>query len=717
VPAHAIAERIRYLELIAASFDVVIIDEADDAQKSLDDMSVSEITLSGDPDSFHNVVNEFGVKRVAGYGRQHIDESPEFSEKTHAFSIFTNRLFGAISKLSDNIIQEKRNVLLTTLNLIADIIREARGQNEPDDDPCFLTEIEKINTFWVSVIGQAVFDNDELEEVLEEQGISTVGSGIVPDLPNLSSEQAENLYNKLRLLAISALKPSRNIEKNLEQINEVFLKYVFDKKSVSNRAVGLGRLLINVSFSIFAYKALKPILKEMVALEHIPAEVVHTHPPLDILRLSSANIVGALSGVRFEILETSPVKREMTIRISQLAFDSAPRTLLYRLHNLLTRDGKKAGPAVLVTSATSFLKPAPAYHIDIGPDYLLRPRKHEDKAERDKTIYTFLPAYDHHRPRATPIRISGAPGGSHRRDENLKRLADHILKDGEDSYVMRYMQEFDAKPHPRKVGLVVNSYQQVRVIKQYIRERYPEVSRQTLAVINHIPEDGNRHEWITSAQVEHEFADNPQFNILVFPLRAIGRGTNIVFKEGPRIREAAIGQLYFLTRPHPTGDDLSLLVSLAGAASQKFDSRIFPKDASMDDLLEVWRNARRETYQDVSKLLNNPLMASRLGKLIEPFVANNSVDIVQAIGRAMRGGVPCRVFFTDAAWAPRSAERQKDTESSSMLIQMRMILHHAIHDSNPVHAEIARELYQEFYEPLCRVEGLYDGTQGDYEDE
>lgn len=67
-------------------------------------------------------------------------------------------------------------------------------------------------------------------------------------------------------------------------------------------------------------------------------------------------------------------------------------------------------------------------------------------------------------------------------------------------------------------------------------------------------------------------------------------------------------------------------------------------------------------------LLNNPLMMGRLGNLVEPFVANNCVDIIQTIGRAMRGGMPCRVFFVDAAWAPRSASGTKDNESSSMPI-------------------------------------------------
>jgi len=705
VSAHAIAEKIRYLELIAASFDVVIIDEVDNAQQMLDKMSLSEITLSGDTNSFHNRLNEQSLRRTAAQGLQRINENPEFPERANAFSSFTQRLFRTIAKLSDEVQQDKKGHLMTTLNLIKDIVREA----EPNHDN--YADVDKINRFWVSIICLAIFDNDELEEIAEESGdeewmASLLKAGSIPELPNLSPADTERLYGELIRLSMAVLKPTRHVDNTLEKISETFLSYIFQKREITPRARELGRLLVSISFSIISYKALKPILKEMVALERIPAEMVHTQPPVDILRLTTANIIGALAGVKFEIPDRSKVKPELKIQVKQLAFEGAPRIFLYRLYNLLHADAKEKGPAVLLTSATSFLKPASAYHIDIGPDYLLRPQKQKTKPHK-QTTYTFLPYIDESGPEREAIRISGI-SQTRRRDANLKRLVDHILKGGEDSEVLSYMAEFDAEPRPRKAGIVVNSYQQAKMVKQYIRDWYPEINRQTMAVVDHIPDGSERHEWITSAQVEVEFADNPQFNILIFPMRAIGRGTNIVFSEGSRERHAAIGQLYFLTRPHPTPDDQSFLVSLAGQASQHFDSKQFPSDASLDDLVNAWRKARKTAYDQASILLNNPLRISMLGKLATPFVANLCVDIIQTIGRAMRGGMPCRVFFVDAAWAPRSALGERDNHKSSMLIQMRNILHQVIHDANPVHAAIARELYEEFYDPLCRVEGLIE---------
>lgn len=696
VSAHAIEEKIRYLELIAASFDVVIVDEVDNAQQTLDRLSLSEITLSGDANSFHNRINEQSLRRTAAQGLQRINENSEFPERAHAFSMFTQRLYWTIAQLNESVQQEKKGQLMTTLNLIKDIVMEAKPNKVSHAD------VEKINRFWVSIICMAIFDHDELEEFAEETGDEEWMASLLKP-----TDTERLLYGELIRLSMAVLKPTRHIDKTLEKLSETFLNYIFQKKEITPRARELGRLLVSISFSIISYKALKPILKEMVALERIPAEMVHTQPPVDILRLTTANIIGALAGVKFEILESSRVKSEIKIQVKQLAFEGAPRIFLYRLYNLLNADGKEKGPAVLLTSATSFLKPASAYHINIGPDYLLKPKEQKNAELSDQTTYAFIPAIDETGPEREAIRISGISQTS-RRDTNLKRLVDHILKDEEDSYVLSNMVEFDAEPHPRKVGIVVNSYQQAKMVKQYIRDRYPEINRQTMAVVDHIPEGSERHEWITSAQVEVEFADNPQFNILVFPMQAIGRGTNIVFTDGPRKRHAAIGQLYFLTRPHPTPDDQSFLVSLAGQASQNFDSKQFPSDASLNDLVHAWRQARKTAYNQASILLNNPLRISMLGKLATPFVANICVDIIQTIGRAMRGGMPCKVFFVDAAWAPHSALGKIDNNKSSMLIQMREILHQVIHDSNPVHAAIARELYEKFYEPLCRVEGLIE---------
>lgn len=101
---------------------------------------------------------------------------------------------------------------------------------------------------------------------------------------------------------------------------------------------------------------------------------------------------------------------------------------------------------------------------------------------------------------------------------------------------------------------------------------------------------------------------------------ALGRGTNIVFSSGPRQRDATIGSLYFLTRPHPSPDDLSFLVSLGAKATIDFDQRDFSAIDRLVDFSQELRQARGRLYQQVGHLLRHPLYARTLGKeLFTPF--------------------------------------------------------------------------------------------------
>ncbi len=58
VPPHAIREQIRYFELIARTFDVVVFDEADMVQSNLDNYGAATLRLSGAENSLHLVFQE-----------------------------------------------------------------------------------------------------------------------------------------------------------------------------------------------------------------------------------------------------------------------------------------------------------------------------------------------------------------------------------------------------------------------------------------------------------------------------------------------------------------------------------------------------------------------------------------------------------------------------------------------------------------------------------
>ena len=157
------------------------------------------------------------------------------------------------------------------------------------------------------------------------------------------------------------------------------------------------------------------------------------------------------------------------------------------------------------------------------------------------------------------------------------------------------------------------------------------------------------------------FAEDPDAELLVAPLMAVERGHNILNKQ----RKAAFGTVIFLARPHPRPDDLSLAVFAVNDWVTRFvrdqpglRAGTFSKMvAGAGDLDAAARAFRREARREWRRLLWRPYIYSRLDDdEKESFAWDQMVTIWQVIGRLVRGGVPARVVFMDAAFAPALAE-------------------------------------------------------------
>jgi hypothetical protein len=462
-------------------------------------------------------------------------------------------------------------------------------------------------------------------------------------------------------------------------------------------------LLVAVTFVILGYQRIVPGTRTMVAEGLIRDPIVRSTATPELRRVIPESILGSFSGVRYQFLKASTTRTTArNVELSYITFVGAPRLLMHRFHRLFEADGNHPGPAVLMTSATSFLEASPAYHINAGPDYLLKPLKSQH--DLTQSIYRFKWIPDRERG-DEPLRYSGA---GELRDRNLERMVDALVKGGTSkSEVYKSIYNFDKRDGIyRKAAFVVNSYEQGRSIKKYLNTHYPEIGRRTKAVVRSLREGEYPSDFVTTAQCE-ALGDDDACDIIIFPMLAIGRGVNIVFTKGPRKLDAAVGSIYFLTRPHPSTDDMQLLYSLAGRATQEFDGQIFQDQDDLAAITQAWRLARKNLTRYTNRLLREPLMASRLGtELFQPFTANQMVAILQTIGRGMRNGCPVAVYFVDAAWAIQSTKDKPDSGRDSMLVQMRIILEECVKHPDPVIQAIYQELYTAFLDPLQRAEGI-----------
>ncbi|BCL95561.1 hypothetical protein MAFF211491_00130 [Ralstonia solanacearum] len=479
------------------------------------------------------------------------------------------------------------------------------------------------------------------------------------------------------------------------------------RTSSDAEAQQLVGLLLPVTFTILSYRRLSPRLNDMVDQGLLDPVHIDELASKALLMASPDNILGSLSGVRFFSTPSQhdPLSNSIDLQLQYVVFAGTPRLLMYRMHEWgRSEDGGRDGPAVLLTSATSFLPPSPAYHIAVQPHYVLQRLKVEREGV-PSSHYEFRPIRDGEGADAGFLRFSGERSDTLRM-ANLEKMAFALLDGGPiDSQVARDCAQFDIRDGiPRKAAFIVNSYDQARRLKQFIDQRLPAWRDKVVAVVDDLPDFGSASGYVTSSRVEN-LGDDDRWQLLIFPPGALGRGTNIVFTSGPRQRDAAIGTLYFLTRPHPAPNDMSLPVSMAARATLDFDLRQ-DDSTSLDQLGQRLLGARRQAYQKIGRLLRRPLYARSLGKLFEPFTANIAVPLLQTIGRAMRNGCPVQCFFVDRAWAERTARGEDDTETSSMLVQLRLILERGTKSDDRREAALYHALYGAFLEPLSRVKNL-----------
>lgn len=708
VPQHTSALKERYFELIARSFDVVIFDEADRAQQDLDRGGISELRLSGHDRSFHRQVQRSTLQPIAS-GQNAILHGVEYAQLAIEIAEFEKlnvALMHAILRLTDELRKTFDGLLMSPLRIIGDWLSPKRASllsNDLGADPqaqakdalCELWEGAAIRAFQLRGARARRFTPQS-----EAIARAAAAFGITIDEASTLHSQLSQLMSDW--LAESSVHEFNSLTKQIAQL----LRSVRRSLSDANAQQIVG-LLLPVTFTILSYRRLLPSLNDMVDEGLLEPVHVDRLASKALLLASPDNILGSLSGVRF--FSTASRRdhsgNSVDLQVQYVVFSGTPRLFIYRLHEWCkSEDGTRSGPAVLLTSATSFLPPSPSHHIAVPPHYVLQ-RLEPERPDVLDSKYEFRPIRDGEGPDAEFLRYSGERSEATRL-ANLEKMAFSLLDGGPlGSQLARDCAQFDVRNGmARKAALVVNSYDHARRLKQFIDQRLPVWRDKVVAVVDELPDGGSTAGYVTSSRAE-SLGDDDRWQVLIFPPGALGRGTNVVFTSGPRQRDAVIGTLYFLTRPHPAPDDMSLPVSMAAKATLDFDLRL-DDSRSFDQLGQRLLAARRHAYQRIGRLLRRPLYARSLGKLFEPFTANIAVPLLQTIGRGMRNGCPVQCFFVDRAWAERSARGEPDTETSSMLVQLLHILENGVASDDKREAALYWALYGAFLEPLRKIRGL-----------
>jgi len=368
------------------------------------------------------------------------------------------------------------------------------------------------------------------------------------------------------------------------------------------------------------------------------------------------------------------------------------RWLLLHFNDLFTSD-KVASPHILLMSGTSWAGKSPAYHVDIPVTGVLSP----DNNKGFSISSEFLSLQDDQN---KPIFVSGT---GDKKQKNLEKIVTKLV---EEEYLEQKLTDLKG----RKILLLVNSYEQVKIVHEHlIRLGW---GNRVMALTR----DDSKSDWLDD-DLENgihntlqrgrvsEFANKPDKVILIAPLKAIERGHNIVDENGM----AAIKAAYFLVLPHPSPDDLSYAIhSINRWAIENY------KTAVGENLEELGTKFRDTAYRQWLRLLHLPV---RLRTLDENNLTAMHWDIAvslwQVVGRLIRGSSDAELFWCDAKFGLNVAQmnEQEDTPSTSILVGIRDLLQPYFEEDDPQipqrDRQIVQALYRPFYDAIANTKNLF----------
>ncbi|MFD7844797.1 hypothetical protein ACFV4K_17900 [Nocardia sp. NPDC059764] len=694
VPVSQNREQIRYLELACRTSGLIVIDEADRVQMQLDSIFAPATTLAGrSPNSWLDEVAGHKISELARDGRLQLSrhDVDDWTNAVNTVNSAVDRFYGLVINHPELLVwigEDYFSALTLHRQFIADWFPRRRGADgSPEQLPAEVAErVERLN----AVLDR--FRDDPVRERDDDEGnsddIEQVNALVRMTLGLLHAQRESSTRQRVRNVLLDFVGTDIIAEDEIEQYT---LRFEF--------TLILAALHNRLDFMT----TLWPRVEAALNLE-TTSNVLSRRPPKDYEPIIPESPMGNILGFQFR-----PGERDGDgYRSGELRFfrcNGVGRELLLSLHDLPAVDARP-GANVLLMSGTSWAGTSSRFHIHAEVGAILQPHEDEIRAVRQTSFrpgYLYWPGAEN---TPEPIRLSGVKT-EHRRtalQQMLTQLAtpDRSLIDSI-SPLQIELDEIRCEDADRaRVLLLVGSYDDAKFAAATLNAMPEWTGRITQLIADDADFDDS---WsaVDGTGDAHRLrrGDVAKFTgeVLIAPLLAVERGHNIVLADG----KAAIGTVYFLARPHPRPDDISMAVqAINDWAVREVRGTGFARKAlrsNTPDLAGVRFRARATA--EWHRLLTRRIAWSSLDDDDKgPFTWDQLVVMWQVIGRLVRGGVPARVVFVDAAFAPREAAfRGTDTAATSLLTSMREVLA-PFFDEDSDTDPMDRSLVQALYEPL-----------------
>jgi hypothetical protein len=691
----------RYLEAAARLSDLMVVDEADQVQSRLDNAFAPSATLIGSPaNSWVDEVTRQRVTELAGHiGRLHLTrrDVDDWTSASEAVYTATNRCYSLLVRTPDLrewITQDYFSALTLHQLLIASWFPDGVGAERTAEeksggtrtpDPHRMAAMKHVE----DILNRFRDKPTEAHEPQDGNDTTTpwVNRIVHLALELLSAQRSTTARPRLRALLLELLGNDDTVR---DKIDTHTVRFEFTL------------MLAVLHDRLNATTTLWPGVEAALNL-HGTSNVLSRRPPRDYEPVIPESPMGNVLGFQFKQDE---VVHENGSRSGELRFfrcAGVGRELLTALPHLPEVDNRP-GPHVLLMSGTSWAGASTRYHLHADVDAVLRPHHDEVAAiegtEFEKLVLTWPGTVE-------PLRLSGNPTPQ-KRDKTLEQMLNQLAAaDPEMPDVPSLLdQELDRLPEGRKrVLLLVGSYDQARKAWEHLN-RIPSWRGRVVRLVS---DDTDLDDTSMSLR-RGDIADFPKGRgeLLIAPLLSVERGHNIVQQDG----RAAIGAVYFLARPHPRPDDISLAVQAIHdwavrqirGIDRSFEQQV--KDVGSAD--RAGRDFRARARKKWTRLLTRRMSWTSLESDEKTaFTWDQLVVIWQVIGRLVRGGVPARAVFVDSAFFPEEARGLVDTPRSGLLVAMREVLRPYIEEhpnTDPVDRSLVEALYGPLYRALERLD-------------
>ncbi|MFG2410159.1 pPIWI_RE_Z domain-containing protein [Streptomyces goshikiensis] len=676
VPRHLGDERLRHLELACLRSDIIIVDEADSVQMKLDEIFAPSATLvSPGIDSWLDQVQTHRIEELSKQGRLPLtdQEIERWSASLTVAHSATDRLYKLL--ISDGELREWADIeYFSPWTLQEKLFRDWFPADGAAGEPDGVPNESELYEAYEDDVPEAESAGREANAVRKElTGLFDVfrddplgGHGPYHDetddlirlthdlLTTLSaSETRGRVLTMLRPLLARTPAAERTSDATWLDLTARRLEFMLLLSALNQR---LDRLVF-----------LWPQVEAALHLDSTGNELSR-RPPLDYAPLVPEAPMGNVLGFQYlpdERERDDDGRHSGTLRFFRCA--GIGRELLLSLHEVGADPGAgQRGPHVVLMSGTSWAGTSTRAHLLAPVGAVLKPSERSLEAVGESVFTTHFLYDDEGR----PMSLSGTDPKA--RPAAARALVSRLASPGRGGAPSPLEQELAkvADVRRRRAILLVGSYKEANTAAEVLHgmERWHGRVRVLVA------DDADLEQAVRGSGPTTEagpvtvlrrgdlasFAEDRSAEILVAPLMAVERGHNILNAQ----RNAAFGTALFLARPHPRPDDLSLAVFAINDWASRFvrdepglEQGTFGQLAGGAENLDAaglaFRHVARAEWR---RLLARRYVYSQLSERERrSFTWDQLVTIWQVIGRLVRGGVPARVVFVDARFAPQTA--------------------------------------------------------------